>query len=448
MSTPGPRARKRCVPSAWDRDLVGAPVRPAPAGEVGGVGRDGHRPVAHQAPAPLPVDADHRGRGPPVEQAGLRGEVVLHVGVEVEVLGREVGEGADGEAGAVDAAERQRVAGDLHGHVRHAALGHEGEQGLQVRGLGGGERARQVTPGDPRLHGADEPGGGARGGERGLEQVDGRGLPAGPGHAEHAEAGGRVPVDQGRGGAEGAARVVVDQNGHAGVAHRGPLGSRRVGEDGDGAAREGGGGVVGPVGAGPGQGGEEVPGADVLGAQGGSGDRARPARGVDRTDRAGGGVVGPGRGDPVRDGVHRDRGDPLGPGRDRGVGGALRSVHRHLRARLAELAAGPATGVVNGPGRRGGHVREGYSPAGRTRRRGAHDPPYLRRRRWGRGAGLTGAAAGPCAGAPSTPAAGPARRGRTRCRGRAGPPSRHRAARRASARPRTAGPRPGTCPRR
>ena len=47
---------------------------------------------------------------------------------------------ADGEADAVDAAQRQRVAGHLHGDVGDAALGHHGQQGLQVGRLGGGER--------------------------------------------------------------------------------------------------------------------------------------------------------------------------------------------------------------------------------------------------------------------------------------------------------------------
>ena len=50
----------------------------------------------------------------------------------------EVGEDGDVEDAAVDPAEHQRVAGDLHGDRLDAALAHHREQRLQVGGLGGG----------------------------------------------------------------------------------------------------------------------------------------------------------------------------------------------------------------------------------------------------------------------------------------------------------------------
>ncbi len=49
-----------------------------------------------------------------VNSARLGGEVVLDVGVEVEVVAAEVGEGRDVEDDAVDPAEHERVAGHLH----------------------------------------------------------------------------------------------------------------------------------------------------------------------------------------------------------------------------------------------------------------------------------------------------------------------------------------------
>src|SRR3954469_19618685 len=53
---------------------------------------DGLREVAGQARAVGVVDVDHRELGPGLEEAALGQEVVLHVGVEVEVVLREVGE--------------------------------------------------------------------------------------------------------------------------------------------------------------------------------------------------------------------------------------------------------------------------------------------------------------------------------------------------------------------
>ena len=101
---------------------------------------------------------------------------------------REVGERADGEAGAGDPAERERVAGHLHRHVRDALLQHHREQRLQVGSLGGGERAGQRRAGDPDADGADQPGGASGRGQPGLEQVRDGGLAAGPGDAEHPQA--------------------------------------------------------------------------------------------------------------------------------------------------------------------------------------------------------------------------------------------------------------------
>ena len=129
-------------------DVLGVPVG------VGGA--DGDRlllsALADQALPPRRVDADHLGRGAPVEQARLGREVVLHVGVEVEVLRREVGERADREPGAGDATEAQRVARDLHGDVRGALVDHRREQGLQVGRLGRREAhwAADARPGGSR----------------------------------------------------------------------------------------------------------------------------------------------------------------------------------------------------------------------------------------------------------------------------------------------------------
>lgn len=70
------------------------------------------------------------------EQLSLGLEVVLHAGVELHVFRAQVVEDGDVEDAAVDAAEDQRVAGDLHRDRVDPALAHDGEQGLEVGGFG------------------------------------------------------------------------------------------------------------------------------------------------------------------------------------------------------------------------------------------------------------------------------------------------------------------------
>ena len=72
------------------------------------------------------------------------------------MLRAEVGEDGDVEDAAVDPAEDQRVAGDLHGDRVDAALAHHGEQGLEVGGLGGGALGLDALVADAHLDGADQ----------------------------------------------------------------------------------------------------------------------------------------------------------------------------------------------------------------------------------------------------------------------------------------------------
>ena len=110
--------------------------------------------------AVLVVEVDHAepaalGR----EQLRLGLEVVLHAGVELHVLRAEVGEDGDVEDAAVDPAEDQGVAGDLHGDRLDAALAHDGEQRLEVGGLGRGALGLDALVADAHLDRADQAGG-------------------------------------------------------------------------------------------------------------------------------------------------------------------------------------------------------------------------------------------------------------------------------------------------
>ena len=197
------------------------------------------------------------------EQGGLGREVVVHVGVEVEVVAAEVGEHGDVEDHPVDPAHHQRVARHLHRAGLHAALAHHREQRVQVGRLRSGERGLHVGAGDAGADGADRGRGDAHLLQAGLREPGRRRLPLGAGHADHPERRGRVAVDAGREAAEDRARVVDHQE-------RDPrrlAGAGLVGEDRDRAGVQCRAGVVDAVGPGSGQRGVDVARTDPLRAE-------------------------------------------------------------------------------------------------------------------------------------------------------------------------------------
>lgn len=206
------------------------------------------------------------------EQPRLRLEVVLHAGVELHVLRAEVVEDRDVEDAAVDPAEHQGVAGDLHRHRVHAAFAHDGEQGLQIGGFGGGALGLDALVADPHLHGADQTGVASGAAEATLDEVGGRGLAGCSGDADLEQVGAGVSVDLGGEFAHPAARVLGDQDRESGG--RGAFGARRIGEDRGGAETGGLGGEVGTVQTGTRQRRVHVPGAYGPGVMSDAGDFA------------------------------------------------------------------------------------------------------------------------------------------------------------------------------
>ncbi len=170
------------------------------------------------------------------EERRLGGEVVVHVGVEVEVVAAQVEEGRDVEDDPVDPAEHEGVAGDLHRAGDDALLAHHREEAVQVGGLGGGQRRLDVDAVDAGADGADDRGGHAGLLEAGLQQAGRRGLALGAGHADHREVGGGLAVEVGRHPTEHRPRLLDDQHGGAG---REPGGAVGVGEHGDRPGRRG-----------------------------------------------------------------------------------------------------------------------------------------------------------------------------------------------------------------
>lgn len=145
------------------------------------------------------------------------------------MLRAEVVEDGDVEDTAVDPAEHQRVAGDLHGDRVDATLAHDGEQGLEVGRFRGGALGLDALVADPRLDGADQPGAASGAPETALDEISGGGLPGRSGDADLQEVGAWPPVDLRGEFAHPAARVLGDQHRQSGGG--GTLGTRRVGED-------------------------------------------------------------------------------------------------------------------------------------------------------------------------------------------------------------------------
>ena len=204
------------------------------------------------------------------EEAGLGGEVVVDVGVEVEVVATEVEEGRDVEDDAVDPAHHERVAGDLHRAGVDAALAHHREEAVEVGRLGRGQLGLDVLAGDAGADGPDHGGGDAGRRQALLEDAGGRGLALGAGDADDAQAGGGVAVDPGGEAPQHAARLGDDDRRGAG---RQPVEPGRVGQHADGPGSEGLAGEVGTVGTRAREGGVQVTGADPRGAQRDAGHR-------------------------------------------------------------------------------------------------------------------------------------------------------------------------------
>jgi hypothetical protein len=147
--------------------------------------------------------------------------------VEVEMVLGQVGEDAAGEADPGDAAELERVRGDLHGRRAVAGVEHSPEGGLEIDRLGRRPLDLLLYAADDALDGPQQ----ARLAPGRLEQVpdeEGRGrLAVRARDADHVELRGRVAIETRRCGPHRGADVLYDQLGHAEVEP--PLGHERRG---------------------------------------------------------------------------------------------------------------------------------------------------------------------------------------------------------------------------
>ena len=221
-------------------------VEEKPLGVSGADGRHLDGRLRREPPTPLVVDPDHTSAAQRRrEQLRLCREVVVHVGVKVQMVLRQVREPGDGEQGARDPIER--VTRHLHGHIGDLSFAHHREQCLQVGGLRRGAQTRHGIPGDVRLDGADETGTTSRRAHAGLDEISRGRLAVRAGDTDDDELLRRVVVHPGSGRA--GRRTRVGNFDHRRQAGRCCLSDRRrVGQDGDGAGRDGVGDEGDPVG--------------------------------------------------------------------------------------------------------------------------------------------------------------------------------------------------------
>ena len=165
-----------------------------------------------------------------LKQQTLGGGVLFHGAVKIQMIAREIGEDRGMELEAVNAAERQRVRGDLHGQVRAAALAPDSAAKRMTSSdsgvvLGAGMRSSRQAIFD----GSDQAGDLARGAQNRVDQVRGGGFAVGAGDSGERYAFIRLPVEIARGDRQrlpavlhfnpGAAKLSRYPTGHRRLAH-------------------------------------------------------------------------------------------------------------------------------------------------------------------------------------------------------------------------------------
>ena len=178
----------------------------APRRALGGEAEtDGIREHGRQTRAPRVVGAhghDPAREGLAVlvkEEFGLGLEIGFHVVMVIEMVLRKVGEDGPAEVHARHAILIESVGGNLHkGHL-HACRAHAPKHGVHVEAVRGGHGRVLAVPGPAVGNSAEDARPLPRRSEKVIEQVGGRRLAVGPGHADHGERqGGRAVAGPGQ----------------------------------------------------------------------------------------------------------------------------------------------------------------------------------------------------------------------------------------------------------
>ena len=210
------------------------------------------------------------------EQAQLGGEIGLHVGMVVEVVAAEVGEGRRNQAHAVEAVLVEPVRGGFESKVRDALRCQLRQRPVQRDRIGRGERAVHAAVGLDEADGAERCGLAAERGEDLAGEVGDRGLAAGAGDGDDGV--GLRAEEARRHQRERAARLLRRQDRYA-------LGAGDFGaalyEDGGRALGDRIGNEAGAVGLGSGERGKQPAGTDLaaVGREAGDLDVSPPRRG-------------------------------------------------------------------------------------------------------------------------------------------------------------------------
>jgi hypothetical protein len=154
------------------------------------------RQCVEQRAAVVVVQVDHRGLQPrPSEQLGLRRAVAGHVAVVVEVVAGEIGEHRDVEMHARHAALVERMRADFHRHRLRAFVAQPCQQRVHRQHQRRGETGRHRVAIQAGTERADRRRTCAQQRPRLRDQLHGRRLAVGAGHANHAHRGARMIVE-------------------------------------------------------------------------------------------------------------------------------------------------------------------------------------------------------------------------------------------------------------
>ena len=153
--------------------------------------------VGGEPPPPVVADVDRgRRRRRAGEEAPLRGEVLLHGPVQVEVILAQVREDERIEPDPVEPPERCPVRRSLDRRSAVARTEHLSEEPLEIDRLGGGEGCRSAFPAHDPLDGSDEPAAPTGRLQDGVQQKGRRRLAVGAGHTDDLELPGRLPEER------------------------------------------------------------------------------------------------------------------------------------------------------------------------------------------------------------------------------------------------------------
>ena len=155
------------------------------------------RHLSHPA-APRIVHTHHGMLRSRTEKRGLSLEILLHRVVKIQVILGQISKSPHCEMCARHSAQRNRVAGDLHHHMRDPLVPHLGKQFLELRGLRRSQLRGNSHAINASTRGTDQPHLMPFGHQTSLQKVTGGRLTGGSRNTDHGQLLRRIPKHPGR----------------------------------------------------------------------------------------------------------------------------------------------------------------------------------------------------------------------------------------------------------